>query len=783
MVGVPNFGSPEARIGRGGWFHLDVPRHLFHFTPATLQSLLSDAGLETVETTHVAPEYDIFSFVQTAENRLGLPPNLLYDVLRKREARLAHRSFGSVLPVAAVAGAAVLGVIGLAWMPIAAALGQSSTITVYARRPGERRMCEVIPPPEMTAATGDRRRRIWPQGSSVSLSAMGSPRSALAAAGGGARGDRAPRTGGARLGLSRPGTGPSRGPGGAGWSARRRDARGEGHLRHSRSTDRVRLAHLRRAPATCRCRRRRRIARRRGGGDRQDRDHRVRHLEPGPTTNPHRITHTPGGSSSGSAAAVAAGMVDLALGTQTAGSVIRPASFCGVLGLKPTFNLLPTAGMKQGAQSLDTVGVFAKDFDVLEAAYASLVGSVLPRSGEAPGFVLVRTDQWDGADSDCKDVIERAAAAVGAEPRELAEPFVGLADALRCSCRRTSAPDRSPGSVSHHLGPPSRSSLREMLELGDGIEARRVRLRPRSGPRTREFRRCSRGAVRARRRDRDCRRGRRSSRRALLDGIAPRPSTASGLCSAFPVSPCPGSSDRRDCRSACSWSPGPTGRRSFSGPGAPSLPSRSAEPAKPRADGRHAGATGDWPSPAEPVRPRAGRSSLTRDRRREQQSAARVVDDDRAVAAEHGQPEEALSRSPAHPSRPRGPRRGRTSWAATGRGKSGPLGPQIPWTGTRRSGCRSRSARRRCEHPGRIADERIRADPVDADRHSPATAGLDRHVCPPTPKATFLPVGVSPRSLARPRATRVSDVPESSANRNGPSPPPNIFFSIKWRSR
>jgi len=59
--------------------------------------------------------------------------------------------------------------------------------------------------------------------------------------------------------------------------------------------------------------------------------------EPGPTTNPHRVTHTPGGSSSGSAAAVATGMVDVALGTQTAGSVIRPASFCGIFGFKPTF--------------------------------------------------------------------------------------------------------------------------------------------------------------------------------------------------------------------------------------------------------------------------------------------------------------------------------------------------------------------------------------------------------------------------------------------------------------
>ena len=91
-------------------------------------------------------------------------------------------------------------------------------------------------------------------------------------------------------------------------------------------------------------------------------------VTPGPTTNPRRVTHTPGGSSSGSAAAVAAGMVDLALGTQTAGSVIRPASFCGVFAIKPTFGLVSTSGVKPAAPSLDTVGLFARNLDVLAAA-------------------------------------------------------------------------------------------------------------------------------------------------------------------------------------------------------------------------------------------------------------------------------------------------------------------------------------------------------------------------------------------------------------------------------
>ena len=88
LIAVPNFGSPEARIGRAGWFHLDVPRHLVHFTPATMTAILKDAGFRPAKVSYLVPEYDLFSFVQTVENRLGLPPNLLYDVLRRPEARL-----------------------------------------------------------------------------------------------------------------------------------------------------------------------------------------------------------------------------------------------------------------------------------------------------------------------------------------------------------------------------------------------------------------------------------------------------------------------------------------------------------------------------------------------------------------------------------------------------------------------------------------------------------------------------------------------------------------------
>lgn len=81
---------------------------------------------------------------------------------------------------------------------------------------------------------------------------------------------------------------------------------------------------------------------------------------PPPTRNPRNLAHTPGGSSSGSAAAVAAGMVPIALGTQTLGSVLRPATYCGVTGFKPSYGLLPTEGVLPFAKSLDTVGLFTQ---------------------------------------------------------------------------------------------------------------------------------------------------------------------------------------------------------------------------------------------------------------------------------------------------------------------------------------------------------------------------------------------------------------------------------------
>ncbi|MEX1143489.1 MAG: amidase [Anaerolineales bacterium] len=105
------------------------------------------------------------------------------------------------------------------------------------------------------------------------------------------------------------------------------------------------------------------------------------YFSPGPTRNPHNTEHTPGGSSSGSAAAVAAGLVDLALGTQTIGSIIRPASYCGVVGFKPSYGRISTEGVIPLARSLDHVGLFAPDVGTIARAAQVLCVDWSPSTG------------------------------------------------------------------------------------------------------------------------------------------------------------------------------------------------------------------------------------------------------------------------------------------------------------------------------------------------------------------------------------------------------------------
>jgi len=147
-------------------------------------------------------------------------------------------------------------------------------------------------------------------------------------------------------------------------------------------------------------------------------------FHPGPTRNPHNPEHTPGGSSSGSAAAVAVGVVPVALGTQTNGSVIRPASFCGVYGYKPSRGLLPRTGVFEQSPSLDQVGVFARCVEDLALVTEIMSGDdgqdcaalgMPPRQLLAvcaaeppvePRFCFVRTPWWDLVEEEAREACE-----------------------------------------------------------------------------------------------------------------------------------------------------------------------------------------------------------------------------------------------------------------------------------------------------------------------------------------------------------------------------------------
>ena len=139
---------------------------------------------------------------------------------------------------------------------------------------------------------------------------------------------------------------------------------------------------------------------------------------PGKTANPRNPAHTPGGSSSGSAAAVADDMAPLAFGTQTAGSVIRPAAYCGVVGFKPSFGVIPRAGVKPLCDSLDTVGVMARD--VADAGFFAGVVAERPALRQLapppapPRLGFCHTAMWDEAEPETAAALDRARAALAA---------------------------------------------------------------------------------------------------------------------------------------------------------------------------------------------------------------------------------------------------------------------------------------------------------------------------------------------------------------------------------
>src|SRR5215216_4206788 len=158
--------------------------------------------------------------------------------------------------------------------------------------------------------------------------------------------------------------------------------------------------------------------------------------DPTATLNPRNPAHTPGGSSSGSAAAVAAGMIPLALGTQTGGSVIRPASFCGVAAIKPTYRLLPTVGVKCFSWTLDTVGLFAAGVADLAHGLSAMTGrgELLPGAAMAAPRIGIVTQDFAGepepTGAEALDVARRAAERAGASVRAQNLPEI-IAEAWR----------------------------------------------------------------------------------------------------------------------------------------------------------------------------------------------------------------------------------------------------------------------------------------------------------------------------------------------------------------
>ncbi len=169
---------------------------------------------------------------------------------------------------------------------------------------------------------------------------------------------------------------------------------------------------------------------------------------PAPTRNPHNRNHSPGTSSSGSAVAVATGMIPLSLGTQTAGSTVRPASYCGIYGFKPSFGLLPRTAVLKTTDTLDHITLFARAIDDIRLGFDVMrVGGgnhpfVAARLESEPAtpvggpwrIAFIRGPVWDAADATVRETVERFAAELGringitVEEVDLSEEFTGIFD-------------------------------------------------------------------------------------------------------------------------------------------------------------------------------------------------------------------------------------------------------------------------------------------------------------------------------------------------------------------
>ncbi|EHP42638.1 amidase [Cupriavidus basilensis OR16] len=290
-------------------------------------------------------------------------------------------------------------------------------------------------------------------------------------------------------------------------------------------------------------------------------------FQPGPTRNPRRARgcparptrnprapadapRTPGGSSSGSAAAVAAGMVPIAFGTQTAGSIIRPAAYCGVVGYKPTYGTLPSAGIKSLSPSLDTVGVLARSVD--DAAFfigAMARLSLTPRETGRPMPLRVgicRTPHWERAGDDSRRALDTAARLLEGQgavlsdlmlPAEFDELTQAQIDIMAYEAAAAFAPETRRGPMVSAVALP-RCWRRAAASMAAASLPRRRSPVPRAGPSSR----CSSPSTSS------LHRARRARPRPAWAQRAIPFSTACGLCSAIPVSMCLPARVRTACR-------------------------------------------------------------------------------------------------------------------------------------------------------------------------------------------------------------------------------------------
>ncbi len=210
---------------------------------------------------------------------------------------------------------------------------------------------------------------------------------------------------------------------------------------------------------------------------------------PGKTKNPHNPAHTPGGSSSGSAAAVAAGMVPLAVGSQTNGSVIRPASYCGVVGFKPTHGLVSRGGVLKLSRALDHVGVFARnipdaalladtlagfdaaDPDTRPTAFPAIAATADEEPPVRPDLVFIKTPAWPKADDDVQGAFAELTEALGESVEEL-ELGQGFSDALELHATIMNA-DLAHNLAAYRARGEDKLSerLRGLMALGDKVSA------------------------------------------------------------------------------------------------------------------------------------------------------------------------------------------------------------------------------------------------------------------------------------------------------------------------